>query len=226
MANQDYVPPRDGDFNVWVVNFANTLNVNYAAYGLTLAEKNQISTLTNTWTVAFIAALGGTTRSPATIAAKDAARLQLVAALRPLAVRIILNPSVSNSQREALGVTVRSGVRTPTPPIATAPALYIVNAIPLQIKLQYRDVTTPDSKDKPKGCTSCQIFASVGTVPSISPEQAAYKMTVNKTPFVMPFISSEQGKVATLWSRWFAPAGPGGVSQVGPWSSPLTFNIL
>lgn len=226
MANRDYIPARDDDFNVWLTNFNAVLAPDYAAYGVTLEERNAIGGYTAQWQAAYAAATNGSTRSPATIAAKDAIRAQATAFVRPIAVRIILNPSVSNAQRETVGVTVRAGTRTPTPPPTTAPQLNIVSAIPLQVTLQYRDETTPDSKSKPPGVRACQVFASIGTVASIDPAQASWRIEVTKSPFTLPFQAAEQGKVCTLWARWVTIAGPGGKSQVGPWGSPLTFNVF
>jgi hypothetical protein len=226
MAGRDYIPSRDQDFQTWFWNFYTVISQNAAAYGVTPQESGQLGTLHNNWYFAYNAAENGNTRSPATIAAKDAIRRQATAYIRPIAVRIILNPSISNAQREVVGVTVRSGTRTPTPPPTTAPQLNIVSAIPLQTTLQYRDEATPESKSKPKGVRACQVFASVGTVGSVDPAQAQWRIEVTKSPFTLPFSPAEQGKVVTLWARWVTIAGPGGKSQVGPWGSPLTFNAF
>lgn len=220
-----YIPARDADFNVWILNFSAVLTAAPTSYGLVAADAVIVSGVKNSWVTAWGLASAPATRTSSTIAAKDAARLSAETIIRPYAVGISLNPAVSNANKTTIGVTVRSTVPTPVPPPITAPILNVQSAIPLQQTLRY---SIPDSagKYKPSGVIGMEVFRSVGVVAATDPAQASYVGTVTKAPFTQGFASEDQGKIVTYFARWATRSGPGGVSQPGPWSAPLVLTVM
>jgi hypothetical protein len=220
MSSTPYIPNPDAQFQPWLDNFASVIGTSPTTYFLTAGDAAAIQTQADDFDAAYALATGGGTRGPATVAAKDAARTNALAVVRPYAVAIAGNPAISNDDKVAVGVTVRATTRTPTPPPTTAPILGLLNIIPNALNLKYADTATPSSKLKPAGAIGLQLFANFGTVPATDPSQCALALTATKTPFQLD-TTGQAGKVVTMFARWVTRGGPSGLQQVGPWSSQL-----
>lgn len=224
MANP-YLPPKDADFNNWLLNFSTLITAAPTTYGLLAGDAVAIAAQNTAFAAAFTAATDPGTRGPATVAAKDAARVVAEAVIRPYAVRIASNPAVDDLDKVAVGVTVRSATRAPVPAPTTAPALMLTSAVPGVLNLQFRDATTPLVKAKPFGVIGAEVWVNFGTVPATDPAQCSYAGSYTKTPMQLD-TTGNAGKVTTLFARWFNRSGNGGKSYVGPWSTSLvTYSV-
>lgn len=221
-----YIPTKDQDFNAWLINF-NAISVasGVATYGMTSGEVTAITGVTTAFSAALALAVDPYTRTPATVAAKDTARAAVQQLVRPIAVRVSLSPSITNAEKTTLGVTVRSGTRTPIPAPVSAPAFILESAQPGLLNLQYRDSLTPTSKAKPFGCIGVEIFASIGTTAAVDPSQCDAQGTFTKSPLQLP-TGPTAGKVVTVFGRWVTRSGPAGVAQRGPWSVALVTSSI
>lgn len=221
-----YIPPPDADFNNWVNNFSTLLTAAPTTYGLVAGDATAVAAVVATWNTAYPAATNPATRTSVTVADKDAARLAAVNLIRPLAVSISLNGGVANMDKTAIGVTVRTTTPTPVPPPTTAPALSLESAIHNQQTLRYYDTATPDTKAKPPGATGIQVWRAVGVTPAVDPSQCGYLDTWTKSPNSVNYDGTTVGKIATFFARWTTRSGPGGATQYGPWSAPLSVAIV
>lgn len=221
-----YIPAADAPFDSWADNFATLLTADPTVYGETVGTAAVVQAAYDAWEAAYALATNPATRTSPTIADKDAARVSLEASIRPVAQRINANAAVTNMQREDLGITVRKVGRTPVPPPSTAPTLALVSAIPNQQRLSIRDEATPTSKAKPFGAIGVQLFRSIGEVAATDPSQCSLLGITTKTPVEVANMTADAGKVVTYFARWTTRSGPGGISQVGPWSSPLNAIVM
>jgi len=226
MQYPSYIPQPDSTFATWLDNFSVKLTADPAIYGLTAGDAAAVDGPNDAFQAAYADAIDPATRTSAKIAAKDAARVNAEAIVRPYAVRVIQNPNVTNEARVALGVTVPTAVPTPIPPPNTAPSLILINAVPLLHNMAYRDATDPLVRAKPFGVVSMCLYAQLGVTAGIDPDAAEYKGDFNKTPFQVPWLAADRGKHATYWARWRTRSGPGGVPQMGPWSTALDTIII
>jgi len=226
MQYPSYIPAPDALFDSWLTNFSALLTASPPTYGLQPADATAVAAVKTAWSTAYTAATAPGTRTSPAIAAKDAARADAEATVRPLAVDIILNPSVSNEDKMAIGVTVPSVTPTPIPAPVTQPTLILVSASPLLHNLQYRDATAPLVKAKPFGVVALNLYCQFGTTPGIDPDQAPFLGSFNKTPFQVQHVAANKGKAATYWARWTTRSGPAGVPQLGPWSDSLSVFVL
>lgn len=224
--NPPYIPANDAGFNNWVVNFDTLLTAAPTTYGLVAGDATAVAAVVAPWVAAYALATNPSTRTPVTIADKDAARLAAENLIRPLAVSISLNGGVANMDKTAIGVTVRITTPTPVPPPTTQPALSLESAVHNVHFLRYYDTTTPDTKAKPPGVTGLQIFRSIGTTPASDPTTATYVDTWTKSPNTVGYDGTNVGKIATYFGRWVTRSGTGGQSAVGPWSAPLAVAIV
>lgn len=220
-----YIPPRDADFAAWLLNFATLIAASPTAYGLIASDATAISAQNTDFQAAYTSATNPTTRTSATVAAKDVARLNAQAVVRPYAMRVRNNTTVSDALKVGLGLTIPSTVPTPVPPPSTAPEIGLRQAIVGQMTLTYKEPGFA-GKAKPYGVIGAEFARAIGTVPAVDPTQATVWGTATKSPFAMAFAPADAGKTVTLFARWITRSGPGGVAQRGPWSAPLVLTAM
>lgn len=218
----DYIPKTDSGALSWLQNIATVLATAYATYGVTLAESNTLTGLAGDYDTALTTATDPSTRNETTVAAKDAAKAEAVAYARPLAQRIAVNATLTPAQKLAVGVNTRTATPTPTPAPAIAPGLGIVSAIPGLVIFEHSNPET-GKRAKPDGVTSIEVAAVVGTAFTADPSAAVSRGDYTKGLIRVAFAPGESGQKVSMFARYKTRSGPGGVSQVGPWSAPTQF---
>ena len=216
-----YLPTTDSGLDLWSANFAALITAVPADFGLVAADAVAINAVVTPWHSAYLTATNPATRTPAAIAAKDAARTVLEGTVRPYAVNISRDPSVTNENKIAVGVNLPNSSRTPVPPPTTQPALSLVTSVHFQQVIAYRDTSTPTSKAKPVGAVGMDLRLFIGTTPPPAPDLIIPSGTITKSPVAVGFTAADVGKTATYFARWTTRGGPGGTAQSGPWSAPL-----
>jgi hypothetical protein len=209
-----YIPPREADFVAWITNFDALILATPVAYGLSAADATALDDMTQTYLTAYTLATAGGTRGPANIAAKDAARANVTARARQLATTIQSNPTISDEQKTALGITVRKTNKTPVPTPTSSPLLAFVAATPLQATLRYADQSTPASRAMPFGAIALQLTVTVAA-------GSSQQVNVTKNPVAVNFSSGDTGKLATYIGKWVTRTG-----KVGPSSNVLTQTVI
>lgn len=218
---RSYIPASDLAARVWLVNFAAIIAVNPIAFGITAAQSTTITNASNSYVAAYALATDPGTRSPVTVAAKDATRNASIATVRPYAVQIASSPAVTDANKVLVGVTVRDVGRTPIPAPASAPLLAFMAGTPLQAKIKISDENSPNLRAKAAGAAGLEFFCFVGTVAPVSPEATPYYGHVSRSPFVMNFAAGSGGKTAFCYARWVTARG-----LKGPWSQMLSFTVV
>ncbi len=220
-----YIPPPDGLFADWLLNFSSLITSNPTSYGLTAGDATAIAATNTSFQAAYSVAVDPGTRTAATVAAKDASRATAEATCRPYAINVRNNNAVSDALKVGLGVTVPNLIPSPIPAPTTAPLLGLINATPLEMLLSYKEVGSL-GKGKPFGAIGVEIWRSIGLVAATDPAQCQFAGTVTKSPFRPGFIDADRGKIATFFARFSTRSGPAGVAQVGPWSASLVSHII
>jgi len=215
-----YIPTTDSGFASWSANFEALVAVNFAAYGLTSGQATAYTTADGDYQTAYVAATNPGTRTPVTIAAKDAARVTAEALARELAMIIKANPLVSDETLVLLGITVDKFPATPVPTPTTFPLLDFLRSTPGQHTLQWRDSETPTIKAKPEGAIGMEVWVTIGTEVATTPENAVYFGSKTKSPFSLDYAEADRGKIASIFGRWVTQT-----NLVGPWSDGVSFEI-
>lgn len=221
-----YIPTKDADAVTWSQNFSDLITANPTDFGLVAGNAVTIAAVVTPWVAAYATAINPSTRTPASVTAKDNARAAMEAVCRPFAVQVSLNAGVTDENKTALGVTVRKTTPTPIPEPTTRPSLTLSSA---QFNLQtirYSDADLPTGKAKPPGAIGMELWVAVGTVPAIDPAQASFSAIVTKSPYNLPTNPADRGKVITMFGRWSTRGGSGGRAKVGPWSDPLISTVV
>jgi hypothetical protein len=216
----DYIPARDVDLVAWSTNFKTLITATPTAYGLVAGDATAYGTLDTTWQSAYTAATNPATRTPVTIAAKDAAKTALIFKARELATKVQATPAVTNAQKISLGLSPRGTSNTPVPAPVTKPLPFVVQLSGLSHVLQVRDVTTPTSRAKPPGAICAQVWAKIGTTPPVSAADCVQLGVYTKPFLTLDFDGADAGKQAYYFTRWQTRTG-----LTGPWSDLISATI-
>lgn len=216
-----YIPTRDADLNNWSSNFSTLITASPGTYGLVSGDAATIAAEQAVWAAAYAAAINPPTRTPVSVAAKNTAKINLLALDRGYAVTISLNAGVSTSNKIALGVNPRTSVPTPITAPTTVPILTIDQALPLQHVIRYRDtLASPSVKSKPYGVIAVQIFGSASATVITDQTTLDFIQQSTRSPLTATWSSGDVGKPAYYAARWVTRKG-----LVGPWSPIVTFTI-
>lgn len=216
-----YIPTKDADLSTWAANFSALITTSPGTYGLVSGDAVAIAAQNSAFQAAYALVTSPSTKTPTTVAAKDTAKITMLATIRPYAQQISLNAGVSTGNKIAVGVNPRTSVPAPITAPTTNPSLTIVSALPLQHVVRYRDSTaSPSVKSKPYGVIQIQIFASVSVTPITDPTLLAFQQATAKSPLLQTWPSGDLGKIAYYAARWVTRSG-----LVGPWSPIVNFVV-
>lgn len=221
-----YIPTKDALLVPWATNFSALITLDPTAYGLSAGDASALAALNTAYDNAYNAAIAGGSRGPASVNAKDAAKANLVARCRQLATIIQANPSITEEQKTALGITVRKTTRSPVPTPTTSPLLTFVAATPGQATLRMADQLTPALKAKPFGAIQLQLSVWITTTPPPTPEPGpasppTFVLQYTKNPFAVNFEPGQVGKTAIYYGQWITRTG-----KLGPFSNMLQQVII
>lgn len=221
MQNPPYYPTRITDLLPWAGNFATLLTANPATYGLTVGDASACQAAYDAWEPVQAQALEPATRTSAIVAQAAQLRADMAAVLQPRATLISQNASVTAEDKTAIGVTLRSSVRTPVTAPTVAPLLSLEAVRTNAVAIRYANAETPNSKAAPRGCGGVEIVGVYGTAPATDPTEGAILGRITKSPGQIN-TAGHQGQTLTIWCRWVTKNGIAG-GQVGysPFSIPL-----
>lgn len=209
-----YIPVRDADLNNWASNFSTSITASPGTYGLITADAVAIAASYTAWFAAYALAINPPTRTPVTVADKDAAKIGMLAIMRPYAQQVANNAGVDVSDKIALGVNPRTNTPTPIAAPTSVPILSLIAATYLQHTLRYRDEGAPStSRAKPVNVIQIQIFGAASATVLSDPTALPLLTTATKVPVVVTWDSGARGKPAYYTSRWINRNG-----LVGPFA--------
>lgn len=216
----DFIPTTDADFNTFSSNLKTYVNAHLADFGLVAADVTALNDAQTAWDTAYPAVAPAVAAAAAATQAKVTARENLTTELRSLVKLIQAKPAISNGSKQAIGITIASGTRTPVAVPMTAPIGRVEIQNRLQHTIHFADATSPTSKAKPAGVRGCQIWVKVATTPPADVSELHFLATDTRTPYVAQFDQADGGKTAYYWLRWENTKG-----ECGPWSATVSATI-
>jgi len=216
-----YMPSKESEQVGWSQNFATLISATPTAFGLTAPQATAFDDVNGILQSAWTAATEPTTRTKITIADKDTALKNMKVMARNLVGIIQSTPTVTNGQKEALGITVRKTNPTPLPVPSTSPMIQVLNVNGYQVTLRLRDVERPDSKARPAGTTGACILSYVGpTAPTNVQDWKLEGNAFKPSDVAVTFGDSvEAGSKVWFTAFWFNARGS------GPATTPVSTNI-
>ena len=159
------------------------------------------------------------TRGQSTIFAKNEARVNLINEIRALARQIQGTQTVTNQQRQDLGLTVRAEP-APIPAPAESPKLDIVSSDGRVVKIKLHD-GTGSRRGKSAGVQGASIFTFVGATPPASIEAWVFQGSTTRTVTDVAFpIGLAPGATIWLAAFWYNPR-----ALSGPACDPVSYTF-
>jgi hypothetical protein len=215
----DYIPTSDAEFSAWLNNFISYANANLTPLGLVATDLTPLQTAATAFNTAVGNNVAAQAAAKGTRESKDSARDAAEGLARPLVQRLQTAPEVKNSQRQSLGLNVRSTSRTAAAAPTSRPVATVDTRQRLQHTISFVDENTPGSRAKPDGVVGCEVWVKVGTAPA-DPSELTYLATDTKTPYTAVFDGADAGKAAHYMLRWVNRRG-----ERGPWSQTVSATI-
>ena len=214
----DYIPTNDAGFNIWQGNDITTISTNANIWDIPPVEITTLLTFQSSWVDSFAKASNRLNRTSAAVTEKDDAREVYQKALRKFFSQYIINNTkISNSDRDRLGLNVKSNTRIPTPTPASSPIASVDFSMHMQHKVYFNDENTQISKAKPFGVHGCEIWVKLGGDAPTNASDLRFLGTCTRAPYITNFEGTDIGKTAWYWVRWVNTRG-----QQGPWSNSVT----
>lgn len=212
----DYIPRTDAGFDTWQTQFATYLNANLGALGLPPGDADvaAVNAARTDWQAKYPAHIASQNAARAAREAKDESRATYERAIRRLVARLQTSPSVDDTERRALGITVPDTEPTPVGPPETRPVLEADTSQRLRILVSFFDEGSEGRRAKPAGVSACELWVKIGGPPPVDLGECRYLATDTATPYLAQFPGSEGGKVAHFVGRWISVRGePGPISE-------------
>jgi hypothetical protein len=220
MSENDYVPSSDSAFDLWQKDLMSALDDFATTWGIPEASVKELNLLKTNWEMAFTKTSNKNNRTLSQVQAKTDARKPYEKKLRKFVAQwLAYNDKVSDSDRENMGLTIKSETHTPVSDPTTFPSGKIDFSVSQQHTIHYVDSET-GGKAKPKGVHGCELWMKTG--PDAPKDDSEYKYVAikTKTPHVVTYNISEIGKTIFYRMRWTNKRG-----KPGPWSPPISASI-
>lgn len=222
MSNSDFIPGSDGEYNMWQDGLVKNTELNLITWGIPEDDLAKVKLVQTNWVSAFSKASNKQNRTAADVTAKDDARYDYEKVIRPFVAQWLSNNSkVTDSDRTRMGLTVKSGTRTPAPAPTTCPVGIIDFSVRQQHTIRYYDEASAHSNAKPDGVHGCEIYMKVDGDALKDASELTYVATCTAAPYTVKFDGAKAGKTVYYWLRWVNTRG-----ECGPWSSTMSAMIV
>ena len=216
----DYIPAPDPAFNNWQITLIAYITANRAALGISTGDLTALTTAQTEWTTSYATHQATQAQALSDRQAKDDARTAYTTHIRASVGQMQKNPAVTDTQRQAMSLTVPDTTRTPAGVPASRPLVKIDTSERLRHTLTFTDEATPTSRAKPAGVAACEVWLLTGTTAPAGPDAMHLQAVDKSTPYIMEFESADAGKTAWWALRWVNSKG-----EHGPWSATVSATI-
>lgn len=205
----DFLPRREADLLQWSTHFDRRINESPADLGLSPQEAADYRARHEAFAAAYQLARQPATRTASVVVAKDDARAAVVALARVLAGVVRANPAVTDAQRIALGLRVRTGPPSRIGPPQAAPGLVVVPLVGRKaVRVRLFDPASPTRRAKPRGVAGAAVFAFVGEAePGTSARWVFCRNTTRTTADIDLPPGVPPGAAVWVAAHWFNPTG-------------------
>jgi hypothetical protein len=167
---RDFYPRREADIVRFTANFSAKINADAPLYGLTEPAAAEYAVVQQAFAQAYAVAQCPSTDSSSATAAKEAERVALERATRPLVRLIKANPNVTDEMRVNLGLPRQTQRRRHVPAPDAAPLLRVVKSVAGAISVRLGDATSM-RRGKPRDVCRAVVLGYIGENPPADPRQ-------------------------------------------------------
>lgn len=210
-----YLPNRDADLLDWSLAASALITATPTAFGLTALIATGFSTATTDFQTSLAACAKGV-RNAAAVTTKNEKKQALKENIRAWVAIVDGTATVTDAQRQELGLTVRSGP-TPVPPPATEPVLQVKQVNGRTVTIRLRQQLTGSLRGKPGNSVGAIIYSFVGAAPPVGTDGWKVEGQTGKTVFNVSF----DGSLAPGTTVWLTAQWIGTRLETGPASAPV-----
>jgi hypothetical protein len=164
------------------------------------------------WHTAYQKTFGAHT--PVDTEAKNDERKAAAAVTRPFIAQYLMFPPVTNEDRTAMGVHNKDTHPSPIVEPKTRPVITDIRALGgFQVKIWFRDETTPESRAVPYGYNGCLLCFTWGKEPATTVSTLTQTQLMTHSPFTRTLPPEAQASFFSCAARWQNEKG-----ELGPWS--------
>ncbi|MEM6457916.1 MAG: hypothetical protein AAF710_00830 [Planctomycetota bacterium] len=224
--SKNYVPRQENLLAKWAANLSNKLSADPTAYGVTAEQAGELAGAVGSFGALYAQATDPDTRTKPNIAAKNTAKKQMLATIRPLVQTIQNWPGMTNAKRDLLRIPVRDENPSPIGPPEVMPILRVADVTGRVLDLEVRSLTdsgnsATETKRKPAGVRGVILYSYVGENPATDLRQWQYEgaSTKSNPQIVMPETLAA-GTAVWVTAAWMNPT-----DQQGPACAPVKTHI-
>jgi hypothetical protein len=215
---RDFLPHSDAGLLEFTANFSRLISNKPAQYGLGDAIVEAYQALQEDFSAKLTAAVDPGTRGKRTVFLKDESRKLLVAETRKIAKQINGMISVTNDQRQALGLTIAETKRTPAPVPQQKPFIKVLKMDGRTVSIRLQQDSS--RRGKPAKVMNATILTHTG--PTMPTASSGWDFVTNtgKTQLDIPFAPSATGDTVWITAFWNNER-----NESGPAATPLQINL-
>jgi hypothetical protein len=218
----DYIPSTDPEFDLWQKSLIDKIRELMPTSGIDPSKVMGLESKQSIWNTTFSKASNKQNRTAAEVQAKNDALDDYKKEIRSFVAEFLANNSrISDSDRILMGLTVKSGTRTPAPAPTTSPLGTVDFSVRLQHTLHLSDQATPQSKAKPAGMHGCEVWSKLGGEAPKDASELSYQGVSTSNSFTITYEGKQANIMAYYWLRWVNTRG-----EYGPWSVTVSSIIV
>jgi len=218
----DYIPNTDPEFDLWQKSLMDNIRQLMPTWGIDPSKVMGLESKQSIWNSTFSKASNKQNRTAAEVQAKRDALDDYKKEIRSFVAEFLANNSrVSDSDRTLMGLTVKSGTRTPAPVPTTSPLGTVDFSVRLQHTLHLSDQATPQSKAKPAGMHGCEVWVKLGGEAPKDASELSYLGIATSFSYTTTYEGKQANIMAYYWLRWVNTRG-----ERGPWSVTVSSIIV
>jgi hypothetical protein len=220
---KDYIPGSDTEFQAWANNFITYASAHAAELGIDPLAMVPILADFTDFAAKMVDNVAAQQAAQAARQAKDDSRDTIESAIRQLVRQLQASPDVDDTERAALGITIRDIIPSAAGGVDTRPIGIVDTSQRLRHEIRFVDEATPTSRAKPQGVMGCEIWVKVavqGEAPPADPDELSFVAMDTASPFVVEYDGADGGKTAHYMLRWCKSGG-----EKGPWSETISATI-
>jgi hypothetical protein len=215
MASKDHLPTRENELKKWVYPFLRYLKKILERAAFPPAEYELLETLYEDFSNKLDIVSEPSTRTTVTVKEKNVARKALEKELRQ-AIReyLAFNRSITDIDREALGLPVHKTTRTPAPIATTPPSFEIDTAKAGHVGIHFFAKESARKRGKPLGQRCVEIAWAFSEKPPTRWDELIHSIVDTSSPYIFIFENDFRGRTIYFALRWENTRG-----EKGPWTT-------
>jgi len=218
-TSDDSIPGPDPGFHEWVIPFHDYVSTNATDLGLQASDVAPLTTAVTNWKTDYPAHTTAQSNAASAKVQKDKTRAAIEAIARPMIQGFQASTKITDTQRAAMGINIRSATRTRVAVPSSRPVGTVDTSQRFEHTVRYRDESM-SSRGKPAGVASCEIWSKVGGTPPKDLSEMTYLAASTRTPYQVQYTGAQAGQTVCYWLRWVNTRG-----EQGPWSEPVSATI-